>query len=451
MISKSAAKWRRPTYGLVALLLFGQLGCGKTEPTGQTEANVSAVTETETASAEPIDRQKLEAANTRDLLQAATAERRGDVVEAREAWERIRRRLLDAYGDDYWELRTVDVGLEQLARRTAMTLAERTTLLEIDEFLRRSDLRAAEGDTAAALTAIDEAFKRAREVWGEGAPVTLEVQLKQGLRRAAAGDAAGAEASFQAATQGRSSLLGAEHPLTLEAQGEFIRFLQQQQRLDEALALAERRLSGAKKSFVEPHAAIAEARNDLGCVFYAAGRWDEAAQELGSSLSMRRALGASTSEPIALGLRNLALVHIAQQRTQDAIPLLDEAIELSSGFGDTLAVAELKLQRGTCYLAGGDAVAAEGDYREARQSYLDVRAMSPKLYAESCFKLGYALGRQGRYVEAEPVLEEALEIQRIELPESDPARRRTEEIAALVRAKLDASRVGANDSEVLQR
>ncbi len=379
----------------------------------------------------------------RDMLQAALRESQGDVAGAIDLWESALERLERSIGSDSWEYRTAEVGLAQARQRIAFTLPQRTMLVEIADLERRGDRRIAEGDNAAALDYYVSALEKAAEVWGDRSHVTLSLRRKVAAQQEATGDDTAALASYLAVIGGRSSLFGEAHPYVFEAIGDLARFHQHRQRYDLAVQQATRRLSGCTALFGADSIRTAEAHNDLGAIYHDAQDPARAAREFERSLELRRRLAPENDGAIAFAERALALTRLAQGNATEAESLLDDAIERLGRTGDATEAAEMKLQRGTARMARERLADAEQDYREARETLSGSIELAPLPYAESCFKLGYVLGRQGRYPEAAPLLDEALRIQSLRLAPGDPVLRRTEEIVALVRSKLEGTRVGA--------
>lgn len=379
----------------------------------------------------------------RDMLQASLRESQGDVAGAIDLWESALERLERSVGADSWEYRTAEVGLAQARQRIAFTLPQRTMLVEIADLERRGDRRVAEGDNAAALDYFVAALEKAAEVWGDRSHVTLSLRRKVAAQQEATGDDTAALASYLAVIGGRTSLYGESHPYVFEAIGDLARFHQHRERYDLAVQQATRRLSGCTALFGAESIRTAEAHNDLGAIYHDAQDPARAAREFERSLELRRRLTPEDDGAIAFAERALALTRLASGNTTDAESLLDDAIERLGRTADSTAAAEMKLQRGTARMAQERFAEAEQDYREARETLAGSLDLAPLPYAESCFKLGYVLGRQGRYPEAAPLLDEALRIQSLRLAPGDPVLRRTEEIVALVRSKLEGTRVGA--------
>lgn len=384
----------------------------------------------------------------RDTLQISELEAKAQFNEALAQWNDIIDRLTRAHGDDSWQVRTAEVARGLTLQRSKLSIEHRNDMVSINDRERRGDRFVSLGQPLDALNMYTEGLELAAKVWGDDSPITLSLRSKVASQQEMLGDSQNALTSYLAVINGRELVFGANHPLSLEAVGNLARFHEHQGNFDLAVQHAMKRIAGTELTFGTPSEQLAESINDLGAIFLAANDWIRAERELSTALAMRRELFQGTGPEVAHSLRNLALSQMAQQRFESAEPLLTEAIAILEGLRQSESVAELKLKRGSCYLANEELPQAEADFSDARTTLEPVQDLAPVVFAEACFKHGYILGRLGRYEEAKPLLENALSLQQRHLPPDDPALNQTHQILGVVLSKLDSTRIGAEPTTI---
>lgn len=441
-----------------AMMVPAWIGCGgqpaDSEQTNATGATDSATNSTDESQTQPpsvateMSPADLEQAIIRDTLRTAELEGIGRYDQAIVLWRDIIAKLQQLHGEDAWQVRSAQLSADLQRRRGEMTLEQRSRMASISEQERRGDRYASLGQSQDAVVAYTEALQVSAELWGDDCPITLSLRRKLGAQQQRTGDEAGAMTSFLAVINGRSSVFGADHPVTLDAIGDLARLHEEAGRYDLAVQQAARRIDGLVASFGERSAEVAEARNDLGTIYLSAQDWNRAERELSSALELRRELFPADSPRIAHSLRNLAMGHLAQQNWNECLELLTEAIDILEIAQESESVAELRLKRGSCYLALEDLASSEADFGSARAALEPVQDLAPALYADACFKEAYVIGRQGRYDESLPLVERAYAIQQTQLAPDDPVFVQTGQLLTLVRAKLDATRIGSQPSTI---
>ncbi len=172
--------------------------------------------------------------------------------------------------------------------------------------------------------------------------------------------------------------------------------------------------SGSLESELADDRATQAAVHDvLGRGYMGLGVLNEAERHLKAALDLRREVFGERSGPYATSLHQLGLLAVRQQRPDDWKRLLTEAYEIRRElFGDESAdVAESLDALGRRFSSGTEMADAEQMQRRALEIRRKIGTDELSI-AQSLSGLGVLLVAAGRYEEAEPILVEALGIQR---------------------------------------
>ncbi|MEM1203375.1 MAG: serine/threonine-protein kinase [Acidobacteriota bacterium] len=187
---------------------------------------------------------------------------------------------------------------------------------------RRGHLDAAEGWLQAAADADRKLFGERGEAYGmdRRALATLAFERR---------DAAAAEVHAAAALNALGSALGPDHPLALTALNDLTTALQNQGKLDRAIATYHDLLTRQRRVFGERHEIVATTLNNLGTTHYDLGDFAAAERAMRESLDLLEALGAGSSMIAASVANNLARALKESGRTDEAIPLYRRALAIA--------------------------------------------------------------------------------------------------------------------------
>lgn len=187
--------------------------------------------------------------------------------------------------------------------------------------------------------------------------------------------------------------------------------------LDHAEQLHEEALALRRSASAPDRWSIAESTNELGLIAWERGDYEAAERIHRETLELRRSIVAERDDPeldLTASLNNLALALIRQGRPAEALPLLEELVDLRRRrFGPVhsrlaMALGNLAL----AYSQLGRHEESEAAYREAlaqdRQLY---GAEHPK-FAADLVNLAACLANQERFDEAEPLTRRSLELRR---------------------------------------
>ena len=378
------------------------------------------------------------------LIQRATRfEMRGETEKSLVAWEDVVQRISEEYGDQAWQTTSARLSLAAARQRGAFEVAQRVQALEIVDLENQSKIDLAAGRLEDALTGLSKADDLAQEVWGQQSHITLNVQLQLATCYAMAGSH---EDSFDLASQvlaGRQEVLGSVHPDTLEALELAAAQATKLEKQEEAIAWGAEAIEVAELLEGGESLAVAKQRNNFGVSLVQFKNYDRGLSQLETALEIRRTLLGPESAEVAHTLYNLGQAQMSQGDWALAAQRFDAVCEILTGQeAEVASLSEAKIQLGTLALIQNDLAGAETEFRAAQALLQQSPVLYEREFAAACFKLGFVLGRQGKYTVAEPELRQALEIQRRILAVGDPELAQTLEIYTLVEGKLQGIRTG---------
>jgi tetratricopeptide (TPR) repeat protein len=198
----------------------------------------------------------------------------------------------------------------------------------------------------------------------------------------------------------------------------------------------------------------AETVNALGVAYSRLGQSDDAREQYGKAVELRRALG--DRRGVASSLRNLAQISIVQGRFDEAKSQLDEARALFTAIGDGEGITAVDNELGLLAEERGDFVAAESAFRRVLRARED--AGDDYGVAESLDNLGFAQFALGDYDSAGAFWKQSLEAFG-KLEDGEGQLRARQNLGALETARgnwprarelLDASLADAEKAQMLE-
>jgi eukaryotic-like serine/threonine-protein kinase len=201
------------------------------------------------------------------------------------------------------------------------------------------------------------------------------------------------------------SNLGPDNPKTLVSMNNLAMAYKRDRRVNDALPLFERVFTIRTATLAPDDPDLLTSINNLAATYQVVGRAPEAVKLLEKLVAIRKdKLGPNHHETI-ISMSNLALAYRATGRTNDAIPLFEDVLryrraKLRPGHPDTLRT--MSSLANACLDAKRWEI-AEGLLREC----LQLREKMPAdvwLRFQTMSQLGAALGAQGKYAAAEPLL-----------------------------------------------
>ena len=199
--------------------------------------------------------------------------------------------------------------------------------------------------------------------------------------------------------------LGPDSPQTLVSMNNLAIALKRADRVDEAIPLFEKVFAIRTAALAPDHPDLLTSINNLTATYQVAGRAREAVKPLEKLVAIRKdKLGPDHFETI-ISMSNLALAYRATGRTSDAIPLFKDVLayrreKLQPGHPDTLKTMS---SLANAYRDAKRWPEAEGMLREILKLRENI-AEDVWLRFQTMSQLGAALGAQGKYAAAEPLL-----------------------------------------------
>lgn len=386
------------------------------------------------------------------LIQRATQlEMRGQTAESLVVWEDVVQRISEEYGEAAWQVTSAKLSLEAARKRESFEVAQRVQALEIVELENQAKIELATGRVSAATNCLEKALELAQSVWGAKSHITFNVQYQLANCHEKMGAHAASLDLMRQVLGGRQELLGAVHPDTLEALELASALATRLEMRDESIAWGKEAIEVAEILEGGESLAVAKQRNNLGVSLVHFKDYEGGATQLKSALKIRRALLDPQSAEVAHTLYNLGQAQMSQGDWNSAASQFSSVCEILTGKDSEVAsLAQARTQLGTVALLQEDLAGAETEFRTARALLENAPVLYEREFASACFKLGFVLGRQGKYKDAEPELRQALEIQQRILTGGDPELAQTQEIYTLVEGKLKAVRTGEAPGTVLR-
>ncbi|MBI2823263.1 MAG: tetratricopeptide repeat protein [Planctomycetia bacterium] len=360
---------------------------------------------------------------------------------------RARQETLDLvqahYGAGAWQTRSARVALKRSRQLAGLDPAQRQLLDAAADAERRAADLWKRGRRPEALLSIVQARSFTTQLWGAEDHSVANLIHQEAVWRGSLGDAA-AETLFGQAIALRAKIFSVDHPDTIASTNALGLFLQTIGRRAEAEAPLRDAAAAAKAVWGDQHAEYALHLNNLGMLYYDMGDHARAGEFLRQALDIRRAALGEKHPLVAHSLFNLGSTYHAAGDSAQAAPLFRQALtifESSLGAGHRmarLAGANLGIALGTLR----DFPAAEAVLREDMEITRRELGENRAEFAECLTRLAILYGNQGRYAEAQPLADQAVAIHRAASGADHPATRKTEEIAASVRERLN-SRAGS--------
>ncbi len=329
--------------------------------------------------------------------------------------------LLDALGRSY-----LGLGLYQKAEeshRKALETREKALGPAHGETLRSATRHAAAvwyaGRHAEALSLLEQALARQREVLGFDDDVTLETRDCLGWRYTAIGRADKGIAMLRAVVDARESKLGPDHPDTLTSRNNLAAVYSLAGRNDDAIPLLEATLRQKELALGPNHPDTLASRSNLASVYHSAGRYAHAIRLHAETLGQKESKLGPDHPDTLISRIQLASAYQSAGQYADAIGLHQATLKASEsrlgpGHPDTL----------TSRVSLAGAYEALGRWPEAevlRRENLALRRAREKpdspVLGSDLVDLGRNLLKQGKGSEAEPLLRTCLAIREKAIPD----------------------------------
>ncbi|HET9299304.1 MAG TPA: tetratricopeptide repeat protein [Candidatus Polarisedimenticolaceae bacterium] len=280
---------------------------------------------------------------------------------------------------------------------------------EVADSLRNLSLLAQiRDDLKGAASLIEEALGIQRALLGERHPTVAKLMKDLAMVRLQSGDADAAATSLEEALRIQRSTLPEDHPDVADTLNALGMVEQNRNRLDASEAAYRECLAIRTKVLGPRHAHTATARNNLAGLLYQQRDFAAAAPMFRENLDQQRETLGPDHPSVATSMTNLGVLLVTMKDLDGAEPLYREALRIRTAtYGDhhhTVATTRYYLAR--LLRDRGDVGQAEA---LMRQSMPDIPETNSNL-ASLRLDLGEILLVQGRFDEAEPLLEDAVRL-----------------------------------------
>ncbi|MDG3002604.1 serine/threonine-protein kinase [Paludisphaera mucosa] len=267
-------------------------------------------------------------------------------------------------------------------------------------------------------------YRRARDGWratlGADHPRTLEAASNLALALRDLGRLEEAEDLYDEILAIDRAKLGSEHPWTLQASGNLAAVYWDRGRRAEAIELAKQVAEATRRRLGPDHAATVRALSALGVFCSMSNRLDDAEPILVEVLAIqRRTLGAGHEETIVT-LSNLGAHYSMRGRLGEAEALLGEALagaRKAFGMGDTAVTQQVVNHLALVHSRLGKPQLSEPNLREVLAALRERHDRDSDAYGGALGALSNNLIGQENYADAEPILRESLEIAERKIPD----------------------------------
>jgi len=215
--------------------------------------------------------------------------------------------------------------LELSAEAPGVTLAG-----EVDMLADLGYVHIAQSELDDAEAVLGRALERAATGLEERHPTRLKLTHQLAVLRWEQGDLDEAERLFRRCLEGSLSALGPEAKDTIVTTAALGNVLQQARRLDEAKPLLEGALRWNLEHHGEDHPSTAIVVNNLALVYQQLEQHERALEMFERSLATRRRVHGGDSVSVLVGLNNLGLQLGMMGRAGEALPHLEEAMDIAS-------------------------------------------------------------------------------------------------------------------------
>jgi tetratricopeptide (TPR) repeat protein/predicted Ser/Thr protein kinase len=229
-----------------------------------------------------------------------------------------------------------------------------------------ANVLARQGDSDAAERLLVEIFDTRLRRDGPDDPATLSTQYNLGRLLRTVGRYEEAEALLSENLKSRRRVLGDDHPGTVTTINELGLVYQDQRRYDEALPLQREALETGRRVLGEEHPTTNMIQQNLAMLHDSLGQLAESERLYVDVLdTLSRTLGRDHPET-TLCMNNLAMLYQRQERYDEAIDLLEEAVTLTEASGESVGRYGIYVHSlGELRLATGDLSGAEREIARA--------------------------------------------------------------------------------------
>jgi serine/threonine protein kinase/Tfp pilus assembly protein PilF len=334
---------------------------------------------------------------------------------------RVEAAIRQSIGDAYFALQNFSAAQPHFERAWKIReelLGENhlDTLIAISQL---AEVYRLQGNLSQAEALATQLLERCRILYGEGHPETCSAMNNLAAIYFDQHELVKAETLFKSALDATSRILGDEDPATIEQMNNLAMLYRSQGKFAEAEPLFVESLAFQRRTLGEEHPNTLLAMSNLGALYKDQGRFAEAERLFTQTLDAgRRVMGEDTPGMITL-LNNLGSLHQAQRQLDKAAVCYEEAIEKARAIGWEAHPNTLTTMKSLAmvYAVLGRFNESDALHRDALEICRTNDGHQSMSSAGHLSNWGNSLLNRKEYLQAEPLLREALAIHEQIMPE----------------------------------
>jgi tetratricopeptide (TPR) repeat protein len=407
---------------LFALLLSVTLftfGCSNHSVTSTEDAEQRAARAAQVAS------EKFNAEFMRLTQSAQTHESDGHFAEAIDCWKELVELTTDEYGKESWQALNSRLALDVIRKRGKFSDADHVLLKNITQLQAETQEQLQKGNVETALLTSRQTIDLSNRLWGNDSHVTANFEYAHAQLLQAIGRFDESAKLYGKVIRKREQILSKNHPdyqRALYDQACLFQMVGQSVRAVECFATCE---TVTAEIYGVNSLQTAQVQNELAATLHQLGNYDEALTKAHAAATARQQQLGEDSLDYAHCLLNIGVIEMSRKNYDQAIDSLKIAEQIVAGnpsenHPEKQLRVDVYSNLGTAYLLQQDFASAETAFRELADFSKAWLGPEHPVHAGSLLKLAVAIGNQGRYEDAEPLLVASLEIQRKTLSKSHP-------------------------------
>jgi len=364
--------------------------------------------------------------------------RRGYDDQAITAREEMVHTLSETYGAESWQARSARLALDRENRLRTFTPAQVAANDAAENRTRTADEQWQSGDRQNACASIAASREAALSLWGENSYGVANLLDQEARWRQTMGEFSAAEPLFRQALAIREQIFTPRHPETISTRRGLGKLLQSGRRIDEAEALLRQCAADAEAVWGSNSAERAAHDHDLALLLLETGQNAAAANLFARVVENWITSLGPEHRSVGEAHLNLGRAQYALNDYSRAEAHMHQALSiLEASLGATAPpTRHARINLGLTLMAERKFEEAEALLRNDLNGVAQQYGQSHPETAEGLLRVAILYGNQGRYPEALPFAERAVEVHRAITGAGHPLTRNAESIAAMVRNKM---------------
>ena len=340
-----------------------------------------------------------------------------------ETWQAIHEKTATEFGADSWQAKNSELACSVAVAKSKMTLDQLSQVEQIKEAESRVAEYVKMMNLAEATNLLKATISLSESLWGSESHLTCSLQFQLAKIHEVGGNYLDAIRTLNAVNTTREKIYGKNNPDLEIGHTELAAVYELVGQYEPAIEHHVKGLGISQKLWGDESLAVAKRRNNLGAAYNKAGKFELALAQLQTSAKIRKEKLGTDSTELAHSLLNLGVTQLSMNKLAKcsatlvaAKGILNEPKDLKQ---KNLQV-EVLSNLGTVQLLQQNFVDAQTSFQGLADLTKELAGENHPLHGDALFKLGVALGNQGKYELAEPILLQASNIQKNTLSATHP-------------------------------